>query len=105
MGRRGCRFGARSCRRNNESMRRVRWNDHNAARFHFTLFVSDRDGGAAFEGECDFDVRMRVQRRALPGPGVDDVGGERRALILADELMRHSNKRQLFEIDEAHTSR
>jgi hypothetical protein len=42
----------------NESMRRLRRNDNNAARFHFALFVSDREGGAAFERECDFDVGM-----------------------------------------------
>jgi len=41
-------------------MRCVRRNDDDAARFHFTLFVSDRDGGAAFERERDFDVRMLV---------------------------------------------
>ena len=42
----------------NESMRNVRRNDDDAARFHLALFVSDRDGGGAFECECDFDVRM-----------------------------------------------
>ena len=42
----------------NESMRRVRRNDDNAARFHFALFVSDRNGGAAFENERDFNIRM-----------------------------------------------
>ena len=29
----------------NESMRRIRRNDDDAACFHFTLFVSDRDDG------------------------------------------------------------
>jgi len=42
----------------NESMRCVRRNDDDAARFHLALFISDRDGGAALERECDFDVRM-----------------------------------------------
>ena len=44
----------------NESMRYLCWNDYDAARFHLALFVSYRDGGAAFERECDFDVRMLV---------------------------------------------
>ena len=42
----------------NESMRNVCRNDNDAARFHLALFISDRNGGAAFEGERDFDVRM-----------------------------------------------
>ena len=86
----------------NEPMRRVRRNDDNAARFYLALFVTDRDGGSAFESECDFDVGMFVQRRALPGLGLDDVGREGRAVFFADEIKRHSNKRQLLEIDEAH---
>jgi hypothetical protein len=86
----------------NESMRCFRRNDDDAACFHFALFISDRDGGAAFKRECDFHVGMRMQRRPLPGPGLDDVGRKGRALNFADELMRHSNKRQLIEIDEAH---
>ena len=51
----------------NESMRRVSRDDDDAARFHLALFIADGDGGAAFEGECDFNVRMLVQRRALSG--------------------------------------
>ena len=86
----------------NESMRCVRRNDDDATRFHLELFFADRDGGAAFDGEGDFDVRMLVQRRALPGPGFDDEGREGSALSLTDELIRHSNKRQLLEVDEAH---
>ena len=42
----------------NEAMRCVRRNDDDAARFHLALFVSDRNGGAAFDGECDLHVRM-----------------------------------------------
>ena len=42
----------------NESVRYVRRNDDDATRFHLTLFVSYRDGGATFESECDFDVGM-----------------------------------------------
>ena len=42
----------------NESMRCVRRNDDDAARFHVALFISDGDGGAAFKRERDFDVRM-----------------------------------------------
>ncbi len=37
----------------NESMRCVRRNDDDVARFQVALLVSDGDGGAAFEGECD----------------------------------------------------
>jgi len=44
----------------NKSMRCVRWNDDDAARFHLALFVSDRNGGGAFERECDFNVGMRA---------------------------------------------
>ena len=42
----------------NEAMRCVRRNDDNAASFYLALLISDRDGGAAFEGERDFDVRV-----------------------------------------------
>jgi len=44
----------------NESMRRVRRNDDDTARFHLALFVSDCDRGAAFKRERDFDIRMLV---------------------------------------------
>lgn len=86
----------------NEPMRRVRRNDDNAARFYLALFITDRDGASAFKSECDFDVGMFVQRRALPGLGLDDVGGEGCAVSFADELIRHPDKRQLLEIDKAH---
>ena len=89
----------------NESMGGVGWNDDDAARFHLALFISDRDAGAAFEGECDLHVRMLVQRRALPRLRADDVGREGRTLIFADELMRHSNKWQLLETDKAHVGK
>jgi len=86
----------------NESMQRIRWDYDDAAGFYLALLVSDGDSGTALERECDFDVRMLVQRRALPGPGVDDVGGEGCAVICANEVIRHSHERQLLEIDEAH---
>jgi hypothetical protein len=86
----------------NEPMRRVRRNDDNAACFYLALFVTDRDGGSAFESECDFDVGMFVQRRALPGLSLDDVVREGCAVSFADELIRHPDKRQLLEIDKAH---
>jgi len=86
----------------NESMRCTRRNDDDAASFYLALFIPDCDGGAAFERECDFDVRMLMQRRSLPRLGLDDVGREGRPLSFADELIRHSDKRQLFETDEAH---
>ena len=88
----------------NESVRRARGNDNNAARLNLALFISDRDCGVTFDGKCDFDVGMLMQRRALPGLGRDDVGGERCALSFADELMRHSDERQLFETCKAHVA-
>ena len=42
----------------NEAMRCLRRNDDDTARFHLALFISDGDGGAAFERERDFDVWM-----------------------------------------------
>ena len=36
------------------------------------------------------------------GVSPEYVSGEWRALSFADELMRHSDKRQLLETDEAH---
>ena len=86
----------------NESMRCIRGNDNDAACLHLAFFISDRDRGGSFDGERDFYVGMLVQRRALPGFGRDDVGREGRAFFFADELMRHSDKRQLLEIEEAH---
>jgi hypothetical protein len=50
----------------NESMRRVRGDDDDAAGVQFVRFIANRDGGAAFERERDLDVRMRVQWRTLP---------------------------------------
>ena len=44
----------------NESMRCVRRNDHNATGVHLARFVSDGNRGAAFKGECDLHVGMRV---------------------------------------------
>ena len=86
----------------NESMRCSRRDDNDVTRFHLSLFVPDRDGSAAFEGECNLDVGMRMQRRALSRVSLDDVGRERRTLSFANELMRHSDKWQLLEINEAH---
>ena len=88
----------------NEPMRRIRRNDDNAARFYLALFVTDRDGGSAFESECDFDVGMFVQRRALTGFSLDDVGREGRAVSFADEVIRHPDERQLVEVEEAHAA-
>jgi len=44
----------------NESMRCIRRDDDNAAGLHFVGFITDRDGGAAFDCERDFDIWMRV---------------------------------------------
>ena len=86
----------------NETMRCIRGNDSNASGFHFARFISDRDSGGAFNYERDFDVGMCVQRRALSWFGLDNVSGEGRAFFFADELMRHSDKRQLLDTEEAH---
>jgi len=51
----------------NETMRRVRRNNSDVARFGFARFIADRDGGTAFDHENDFHVRVRVQRRTFPG--------------------------------------
>ena len=51
-----------------ESMRSVRGDDNDAARFHLACFISDRDRGGAFDGERDLDVRLFVQK-----PNVNDV--------------------------------
>jgi hypothetical protein len=42
----------------NEAMRCLRRNDDDTARFPLALFISDGDGGAAFERERDFDAWM-----------------------------------------------
>jgi len=86
----------------NESVGCVRGNDDDAAVVHFVRFLANRDGGAAFERERDFDVRMRVQWRTLPRFRGNDVGREWRALLFAGEFIRHSDKRQLLEIQKAH---
>ena len=43
-----------------EAMWGVRRNDDEAACLHLALFITDRDGGAAFQGEGDFDVWVRM---------------------------------------------
>ena len=86
----------------NESMRCIRGNYGNAAGLNFTFFIADLDPGRTFDDKRNLDVRMFMQRRTLPGFGGDDVSGERRTLRFADELMRHSNERQLLEIQKTH---
>ena len=41
-----------------EPVRRVWRNDDDAACLHLALFISNRDRGLAFDGECDLDVGM-----------------------------------------------
>ena len=86
----------------NETVRRVCRDDDNPAGLHFARFISDSDGGATFNRERNFDIRMRVQRRALAGLGVDDIRRKWRALLFTQEFMRHSDKRKLIEIKKAH---
>src|SRR6476646_293220 len=86
----------------NESMRCIRGNYGDATGLNFTFFIADRDPGRAFDDKRNLDVRMFMQPRTLPGFGRDNVRGERRPLRFANELMRHSNERQLLEIQKTH---
>ena len=51
----------------NKTVRCVRRNDDDATRFYLALFISDRDGGAAFDSECDLDVGMLYNGGPFPG--------------------------------------
>ena len=75
------------------------------ASLHLALLIAQRNGGAAFDRESDFDIGMRMQRRTFSWLRRDDVGRERRALFLADKFVRHSDKRQLLEMGEAHAGK
>jgi hypothetical protein len=86
----------------NELVGCIRGNYGDAAGLNFTLFIADRDPGRAFDDKRNLDVRMFMQRRTLPGFGGDDISGQRRTLRFAEELMRHSNERQLLEIQKTH---
>jgi len=86
----------------NELVGRIRGDYGNAAGLNFTFFIADRDPGRTSDDKRNLDVRMFMQRGTLPGFGGDDVRGKGRTLRFADELMRHSNKRQLLEIQKAH---
>ena len=79
-------------------MRRIRGNYDDSAGFNLACFIADCDGGAAIERERNLDVRMFVQKRALSGLGLHDVGRERRALFFTNEFVRHSDKWQLLDI-------
>ena len=70
-----------------EAMRRVRRDDDDTAGSYFALLSAHGDDGAAFDRERDFDVGMRMQGRTLSRFGVDDVGGEGRAVFFADEIV------------------
>jgi len=71
----------------NEAVRCVLWNHDDLAGFRVVLFIPDGDRGPAFDNKRDFNVRMRVQRRALPGLRIDDVSGDRCAFFFAHELI------------------
>ena len=86
----------------NEAVRSVGGDDDNAAGFHFTGLIADRDRGATFKRKRYLDVWVRVQGRALAGFRIDDVGRERRALRFANEFVRYPGKRELFEIEKTH---
>ena len=86
----------------NESVRRIRGNYGDAAGLNFTFFIADRNSGRTLDDKRDFDIRMLMQRGTLPGFGGNDVSGKRRTLPFADKLVRHSNKRQLLEIEKTH---
>lgn len=88
----------------NETVWRVCRDDDNAAGLHFARFITDGDGGATFNRERNLDVRMRVQRRALAGLGVDDIRRKWRALLFTQKFIGHSDKRKLIEIKKAHAA-
>jgi hypothetical protein len=85
-----------------ESMRRLRRNDDDSARFGFARFISDREARGPLNDKANLYVRVRVQRRTFAGWRVDDVSRKRCALVFADEIVRHSDKRQLLEIEKTH---
>ena len=85
-----------------KTMRGVGGNDHDPARFHFARFIAQSDASATFNRERYLDIGMSMQWRPLAGCRNNDVGGERRAVFFADEVVGHANKRQLFESNEAH---
>src|SRR5947207_723068 len=70
----------------NEAMWGIYRYHHNGARFHFTRFIADGDPGRAINDERDLNVWMHVQGRSLSGFGGNNVGRERCALSVADEL-------------------
>lgn len=92
----------RSLARIDEAMRRICRNNNNAARFYSARFIANCERGCTFNREGYFSVRVRMQGRALPRLRYNYVSGERRALLLADKLVRHPNKRQLFDVQETH---
>jgi len=44
----------------NETVRRIRRDDDDAAGLHFARFISDSDEGATFNRERNFDIWMRM---------------------------------------------
>ena len=86
----------------NKAVWRVCGNDYDTAGFHFARVIAHRDGGGAFECERHFDIRMRVQWRTLAWLRIYDIGRERRALLFANKFIRHSDKRELLEMQKAH---
>jgi len=86
----------------NELVGRIRGDYGNAAGLNFTFFIADRDPGRTSDDKRNLDVRMFMQRGTLPGFGGDDVRGKGRTLRFAEELMRHSNERQLLETQKTH---
>jgi hypothetical protein len=87
----------------NEAVGRVCRDDDNAAVRYFAFFVTDCDQRGALDNKRGLDVRMRVQRWALAGLGIDNVGRDWGAVIFADEVVRHSDEGKLREIQEAHS--
>lgn len=83
-------------------MRRVGRNDNDTAGLRFPGFIADGKAGSSFDDEPNFRIGMGMQRRSFPRRRVDDVSGERRALLFAYEIVRHPNERQLFKVEKAH---
>jgi len=85
-----------------KAMRRIGRHDRDVASGYFARLVADRERCAAFDRENRLDIGMRMQRRAFSRGRIDDISGDRRALFLAVELVRHPHERQLFDIQKAH---
>lgn len=71
----------------NEPVWCIRRHNRNRTGFHVARFIRNSHSRLALQHKNYLYVRMRVQRRALPGLGIDDVRRNRRTLIFADKFI------------------